>query len=112
TLKASSSALQFLLLVLTARWFGVEFRGEIALFNAVANLYVLAVGLTAGGWIVSLSARDPSRTTLTRLLAIAYSFCVVVPVLLEWLASLLRPSRRDASVSVLPGAGGDAAPGV
>ena len=59
-LKGTATALQVLLLVLTARWFGVAVRGEIALFNAAVNLLVLAVGFTGGPSIVFLAARDPS----------------------------------------------------
>src|SRR5262249_46553678 len=88
-LKGSGSALQFLLLVLTARWFGVEFRGEIALFNAAVNLYVLVVGFTGGASIVYLSSRDPSRASLRRLLTISYAFCALVPLALAWSAAMM-----------------------
>ena len=81
-LKAGSAVLQFLLLILTARWFGVEARGDIALFNAAVNLVVLVAGFTGGSSIVFLAARERSRAFLRRLLLASYGFCVLVPVAL------------------------------
>ena len=79
-LKSGAALFQFLLLVLTARWFGVAVRGEIALFNASVQLVVLVAGFFAGSSIVFLAAREPSRPYLVRLLAASYSTCVLVPV--------------------------------
>ena len=81
-LKGAAPPLQFLLLVLTARWFGVAVRGEIALFSAAVNLFVLLVGFTGGSSIVYLASRDPSRALLGRILDWSYTFCLVVPVVL------------------------------
>ncbi|MFN8587541.1 MAG: hypothetical protein U0704_07025 [Candidatus Eisenbacteria bacterium] len=77
--KAGLAASQFLLLVLTARWFGIAVRGEIALFSASVNLLMLVVGFTGGAGIVYLSAREPSRPHLARLMALSYAFCVLIP---------------------------------
>jgi len=100
-LKGGASALQFLLLVLTARWFGVAFRGEIALFNASVNLIALVVGFTGGASIVYLTARDPSRAFLRRLLGASYAFCVLVPLALGLGSSLVgQPLGREAPLVV------------
>lgn len=94
-LKGAAPPLQFLILVLTARWFGVAVRGEIALFNAAVNLFVLVVGFTGGSSIVYLASRDPSRAVLGRILASSYVFCAVIPVLLaaggSWLGNRPTP---------------------
>ncbi|MBI5169455.1 MAG: hypothetical protein HZA61_08210 [Candidatus Eisenbacteria bacterium] len=79
--KTGAAASQFLLLVMTARLFGVTFRGEIALFGATINLLVLVVGFAGGASIVYLAANDPSRRHLRHLLAASYAFCVAIPVL-------------------------------
>jgi len=101
-LKGGAAALQFLLLVLTARWFGVEFRGEIALFNATVNLVVLVVGFTGGSSIVFLAARDKSRAYLHRLLLVSYAFAVAVPVLIALGAAALGTSLgRETPLLVL-----------
>lgn len=91
-LKAGAAALQFLLLVLTARWFGVTFRGEIALFNATVQLVVLVVGFLAGSSIVFLAAREPSRRYLRRLLAVSYAACALVPLAIALGAAALGSS--------------------
>lgn len=100
-LKGGAAGLQFLLLVLTARWFGVTFRGEIALFNATVNLIVLVVGFTGGASIVYLAAREPSRRHLRRLLGASYVFCVAVPLAVAALAGVLHLSLgREAALVV------------
>ena len=95
-LKAGSAVLQFLLLILTARWFGVEARGDIALFNAAVNLVVLVAGFTGGSSIVFLAARNRSRAFLHRLLLASYAFCMLVPVLVGAVSSALsHPLGHD-----------------
>src|SRR5262245_65299732 len=88
-LKAAAAALQFLVLVLTARWFGVAFRGELALWNATVQLVVLVVGFFAGSSIVFLAAREPSRPYLRRLLVVSYGACLALPVAVALGAALL-----------------------
>src|SRR5262245_45038027 len=101
-LKAAAAALQFLVLVLTARWFGVAFRGELALWNATVQLVVLVVGFLAGSSIVFLAAREPSRPYLRRLLAVAYGACVLLPVAIALGAAVLgRSLGPEASLLVL-----------
>jgi len=101
-LKGGAAALQFVLLVLTARWFGVEFRGEIALFNATVNLVVLVVGFTGGSSIVYLAARDASRGYLRQLLLVSYAFAVAVPVAIALGAAALGVSLgRETPLVVL-----------
>ncbi len=78
--KTGAAASQFALLVMTARLFGVTFRGEIAIFGATINLLVLVVGFTGGASIVYLAANDASRRHLRQLLAASYAFCVAVPL--------------------------------
>jgi|KBSSwiStaDraftv2_1062776.scaffolds.fasta_scaffold43970_2 O-antigen/teichoic acid export membrane protein len=100
-LKGAAPPLQFLLLVLTARWFGVAVRGEIALFTAAVNLFVLIVGFTGGSSIVYLASRDPSRALLGRILTVSYSFCVLVPVALAAVASGMgRPVSHETPLVV------------
>lgn len=77
--KGGAAVAQLLLLVLTARWFGVEFRGEVALFNATLQLLVLLVGFTGGISIAFLAARDADRRTLDRLLALGWAAALVLP---------------------------------
>jgi O-antigen/teichoic acid export membrane protein len=101
-LKGGAAALQFVLLVLTARWFGVEFRGEIALFNATVNLVVLVVGFTGGSSIVYLAARDATRGYLRQLLIVSYAFAVTVPVVIALGAAVLGVSLgHEAPLVVL-----------
>jgi len=100
-LKGAAPPLQFLLLVLTARWFGVAVRGEIALFNAAVNLLVLVVGFTGGASIVYLASRDPSRVLLRRILVTSYGFCVFIPVTIALGASWLgRPVSHETPLLV------------
>jgi O-antigen/teichoic acid export membrane protein len=100
--KGAAAALQFVLLVLTARWFGVVFRGEFALFNATVNLIVLGVGFTGGSSIVFLAAREPNQRHLRRLVAVSYAFCVLVPVVLVFAASRLgAPLGHHAALVAL-----------
>jgi O-antigen/teichoic acid export membrane protein len=77
--KGGAAVFQFLLLVLTARWFGVAFRGEVALFNASLQLLVLLVGFAGGVSIAFLAARDPDRESLVRLVGTAWGACVLLP---------------------------------
>jgi O-antigen/teichoic acid export membrane protein len=100
--KGAAAALQFVLLVLTARWFGVVFRGEFALFNATVNLVVLSVGFTGGSSIVFLAAREPNQRHLRRLVAVSWAFCVIVPVALVVAAlGLDAPLGRHAPLVTL-----------
>jgi O-antigen/teichoic acid export membrane protein len=109
-LKGGAAALQFVLLVLTARWFGVEFRGEIALFNATVNLIVsyafavtvpVVIALGAAVLGVSLGHEAP----LVVLVSVLYSLLVVHTCVLlagreVWQATLLEFLRPFAIVGL------------
>lgn len=100
--KAGAALSQFVLLVLTARWFGVEFRGELAIFAATVQLLVLVVGFFAGSSLVYLAAREPTRSYLTRLLAASYAACVALPIALALGATALEiPLGREPALLVL-----------
>ena len=96
-LKGGAAVMQFLILVLTARWFGVAFRGDIALFNATVNLLVLVVGFTGSVSLSYVAARRANRPYLHRLLAASYAFAIVVPLVAVLGSALVgRPLDRLA----------------
>jgi O-antigen/teichoic acid export membrane protein len=52
--RGMNAVLNFLLVLLTARWLGAEVRGEISLLVATLNLSLLAVGFLGGSTVISL----------------------------------------------------------
>lgn len=103
-LKVATAAAQFVLLVATANWFGVEFRGTFALFGAGVQFVALLTGFLGSVSLGFLAARDANRRdvlvlmTLTTVTAVALPVAVLAPA---WLAGTdpLAPHRVVVAVA-------------
>ena len=104
-LKVATAAAQFVLLVVTANWFGVEFRGTFALFGAGVQFVALLTGFLGSVSLGFLAARDANRRdvlvlmTLTTVTAVALPVAVLAPA---WLAGTASTSIAQASCGPSP----------
>ena len=77
-LKSSSAGFQFLILVLTARWFGVEYRGEIALFMVTVGFLVLLNGFAGSASSTYICGKDRRLSVLIVVLGFGYGFSALI----------------------------------